>query len=311
MRERKIRCSAPRGANRFFAAIFRNRVLAKSGAAALLFAAVITALNSAALSSPLDTVVVDQTRVPIIMYHKITKNKSQLNKWAITNDEFESDLKYLDENGFNAVFMSDLVNYVEDGGKLPRNPIVLTFDDGDASVYNDAMPLLKKYGMKAVIAVIGSATDECTEESKKYRVPHMTWPQIAEMTESGIFEVQNHSYDMHKGAGAAKKRGESKDEQYKRLAKDLTKMQARVTEMTGRHPNTFVYPFGAMSGWTEEISKKLGFAATLTCHDKLNIITRGERDSLIGLGRTIRPHGKSSASVFSKFADSGDKKAEA
>ena len=51
--------------------------------------------------------------VPIIMYHVITPNPK--NKWEITYEAFLGDIKYLKNNGYETVFMSDLIDYVYDG----------------------------------------------------------------------------------------------------------------------------------------------------------------------------------------------------
>ena len=68
-----------------------------------------------------------QIYVPIIMYHNV--KSTQLGKDTITQSEFESDLKYLSENNYNTITMTQLINYVYSDEELPPNPIILTFDD--------------------------------------------------------------------------------------------------------------------------------------------------------------------------------------
>ena len=66
--------------------------------------------------------------------------------------QFESDLKYLKENGYHTVVVQDLIDYVEKGVPLPEKPVMLTFDDGYYNNYYYAFPLLEEYDAKIVIS---------------------------------------------------------------------------------------------------------------------------------------------------------------
>jgi peptidoglycan/xylan/chitin deacetylase (PgdA/CDA1 family) len=56
---------------------------------------------------------------------------------------------------YNTATVTDL-----ETGNLPDRPVLITFDDGHQSIYNDAMPLMRRYGMVATVylvtAVIGN-----------------------------------------------------------------------------------------------------------------------------------------------------------
>ena len=246
---------------------------------------------------------VTEIDVPIIMYHKVTNHSKQLGKLAITPKEFESDLQFLQENGYTAVTMDDLIRFVHAGGSLPEKPIVLSFDDGFFSDYRYVFPLLTQYNIRAVSAIIGYITDEYTEEGRKdILYPHMTWEQIREMADSGLVEFQNHSYDLHKTGGARvgirQRKGEP-DAEYKAcLEADLGKLQMRMQEEIGKVPTTFVYPFGATGKGSDAALAELGFSASLACETRINCIARGDAACLFRMGRLIRPHGKPVAQVL-------------
>lgn len=76
----------------------------------------------------------DGIAVPIIMYHSILKN-SHLGKYVITPEEFEEDIRYLNEHKYNSITMTDLINYVYNNGDIPLKPVVITFDDGNLNNY--------------------------------------------------------------------------------------------------------------------------------------------------------------------------------
>jgi len=252
-----------------------------------------------------------EVQVPIIMYHLVTENNRYVGKYGIRPSQLEEDLKYLKENGYNTVVMQDLINFVEKGKRLPKNPIVLTFDDGNSSDYHFLFPLLKEYDMKVVISIIGSATDKYTKDLEKNptaKFPNLTWMQVKEMHDEGIVEVQSHGYDVHGSAGSGKLRRESADAYHRRLVSDLTKLQDRCEEHLGVKPNTFCYPLGIIGKGSQAVLEEMGFVASLSCQEGINIIKQGEKDCLFKLNRNNRPSGRSIDKVLEDIWKSVEKR---
>ena len=54
-----------------------------------------------------------EIKLPILMYHGIRKDNSAQNKYVISPDEFESDLKYIKENGYETIVVADLLEYFD------------------------------------------------------------------------------------------------------------------------------------------------------------------------------------------------------
>jgi len=252
-----------------------------------------------------------EAQVPIIMYHLVTETSRFIGRDAIRPGELKNDLQYLKDNGYNTVTMADLIKFVKKGKSLPENPIVLTFDDGNASDYDVLFPLLKEYDMKAVISIIGVTTDEMTAKYAKNpsdRFHNLTWEQIAEMHKSGIVEVQSHGYDLHGKAGSGKRWRESADTYHQRLRADLQKLQSLCEEHLGENPNTFCYPLGIISKGSQAVLEEMGFMASLSCQEGMNIIKEGDMSCLFELKRVNRPSGKSVEAILGKLHGDGDKK---
>lgn len=244
----------------------------------------------------------DEIYVPIIMYHSLLKDSSRQGKYVISPDLFEQDLAYLKENGYTTVLISDLISYVYDGTPLPEKPIVITFDDGYYNNFLYAYSILEKYDSKMVLSVIGFYSQKYSEsgEVNPYYT-HVTWDNIKEMTESGRVEIGNHSYNMHSTSGRVgtqKLSSESMAEYTQTLKNDLGMTQSLLQQNVGITPQVFTYPFGAVSKGEEEIVKSLGFKATLSCENKINVIKRSDPDCLYGLNRFIRPYGISTEDFF-------------
>lgn len=113
--------------------------------------------------------------VPCIMYHHISDEK------GVSPSEFEEQLKLIKKA--DTFKLEEIENK---NNRLPKNSILVTFDDGYEDNYKYAFPLLKKYNVKATIflntAYIGK--DPC----------YMTWEQAGEMYESGIVDFQLHTH---------------------------------------------------------------------------------------------------------------------
>ncbi|MEG0614972.1 MAG: polysaccharide deacetylase family protein [Oscillospiraceae bacterium] len=241
--------------------------------------------------------------LPIIMYHSVLKDVNKSGKFIVTPQTLEEDLKYLEENGYSTIFVKDLVDYVYNNKKLPKKPVILTFDDGYYNNETYVLPLLEKYDMKAVISVVGSFTDRFSQQDDHQPAySHLTWDDICELSESGYVEIGNHTYDMHNNNtrnGCGKKACESVEEYEKCLISDVSALQNKLLEKVGEVPVTFTYPYGFISRESIPILKNLGIKATLTCYEKPNYITKNP-NTLFGLNRYNRPSGISTEDFMKK-----------
>lgn len=246
--------------------------------------------------------------LPIIMYHGILEDPARIGRYVISATQFEKDLEYIRSAGYETIVMADLLAYVSEGTPLPEKPIMLTFDDGYYNNYFYAYPLLKKYGMRAVISPVVSWSQQYSDSPQEQDHPvysHITWAQIREMVESGAVEIQSHSYDMHycesgKRKGTLKRAGETAEQYRLVLQQDLTTAQQLLTQNAGVTPTVFTYPYGAICDEAKAIIQEMGFRGTLTCESRINRITR-QPDCLYGLGRYLRPSGTDSRTYFNKI----------
>lgn len=250
------------------------------------------------------------TQLPIIMYHGLIEDKSMQNRFFIPPQDFENDLKYITENGYTTIFMQDLIDYVDSEKSLPKKSIMITFDDGYYNNYLYAFTLAKKYNTKMVVSPIGKCIDRYSEiNNKNPKYAHCTWENLREMQDSGLVEVENHSYDMHKKAGlrngSKRIKGESIHQYKKYLTEDLELMQKRVSEQLEITPTTFVYPFGAVSESSIDIIKEMGFRATLGCENKVNKITH-DPECLYNLKRFIRTHNVTVEKILKSHVENTD-----
>lgn len=214
-------------------------------------------------------------RVPILMYHHI--DDTVKSNATVTSQKFENDIKTLKKSGYQPIFLSDLVNYLNGKGSLPAKPIIITFDDGYSSFYSEAYPIAKKYNIKLTVGVIGwSVGKDSLPDGKTKIIPHFSYEQMKEMLDSGLIDVQNHTMDLHseKGKslgfsqptnkGVLKLPNESEKNYELRLKKDLVGLNMEIFEKTNHIPTFLVYPYGLYQEETEKIIYNLGFIGSIT-----------------------------------------------
>ena len=242
--------------------------------------------------------------VPILMYHSVCVNDKVHSDYYITPEKFESDLRYLKDKGYTAVFVSEIADYAEGKGELPAKPVALTFDDGYYNWLTDVLPLLEQYDMKATFNVVGSYIEK--EAQTEYRSPaysYLTWAEIKTLADSGLAEIGSHTWEMHamEVRRGCKKLPEETDRHYaEALTEDLSRLQNALKENCDISPATFAYPFGEISKESVPVLQSMGFRAALTCDERVNRLTR-DPVLLFSLGRVNRAAHYSTAAFMRKF----------
>ena len=246
----------------------------------------------------------DCVALPIVMYHHVSRRSRSWNDYVISEEEFRSDMEYLHNNGWTSINVKELLLWQAGDFTMPEKPMMITFDDGFASVVEYAEPIMKEYGFVGTVALIGSVCEKYSE-SGEYdpEWSDLSWEMAAEMAERGVLSIQCHSWDMHsmdRALGCAKRKGESVSDYRRRLSSDLSKFLTACDKRGIETVGAIAYPFGAYDENTTQVIRDMGFAAAFTCTEEINLLT-GDREQLYYLGRFNRPHGISSENFFGKW----------
>lgn len=190
-------------------------------------------------------------KLPILMYHAVSESAWGDTTLFVRTSEFEKQMKYLKENGYTTVFLSELdtaFNY--------DKPVIITFDDGYKNVYDNAFPILTKYNLKSSFYIISGWLDGQT---------YVTEDMVKEMDKSGIVEIGSHTI-THMQLGK---------HSYNEQENELKKSKEDLENLLGKKIDTIAYPYGSYNSDTINIVKKYyKYAVTVnsdyTYQDKLN-----------------------------------------
>lgn len=97
-------------------------------------------------------------RLTVLAYHRITDIHADdfyglASNVSATIEDFDAQMAYIAKN-FTVISLDQLRQYILDGTELPKRPLLITFDDGYRDNYDNALPILKKYGFPAVIFTV-------------------------------------------------------------------------------------------------------------------------------------------------------------
>src|SRR6056297_3664343 len=103
-------------------------------------------LGASYASEPVEVV----PEVPVIMYHEIGTPDGPWESLYVSEDNFIKQMNYLNENNYHTITIDQLALNKKGIINLPPNPIVITFDDGYASMYRFVYPYFKENNMQGV-----------------------------------------------------------------------------------------------------------------------------------------------------------------
>ncbi|HXY70327.1 MAG TPA: polysaccharide deacetylase family protein [Gemmatimonadales bacterium] len=192
-------------------------------------------------------------RIPVLMYHRVedAPPATRHGIW-VTTDAFAAQLDSLARRGFTPITFGDYAAWLDGARGLPRRPVVLTFDDGYADNHANALPLLRRHGMRAVVFLIGDrnvTTNLWDAAAGETQVPLLAADQIREMQAHGI-EFASHTLSHPRLT----------DLDAERLAAELEGSRRAIAERTGRPVLAVCYPYGAVSAAVKDAAARAGYA---------------------------------------------------
>jgi peptidoglycan/xylan/chitin deacetylase (PgdA/CDA1 family) len=188
--------------------------------------------------------------VPILCYHNLgPQSKGRL---VLGVSQFEQQMRYLKDNGYRVIRLSDFIEWLQLKRQLPKRAVVVTFDDGYRAFREYAYPILKEFGFPATLFVytdyIGAGRNA------------LGWEDLRTLAAEG-FDVQAHS----KTHGDLRRASGETDAQYaRRMQAELAEPLKLFQRHLGRSTDLLAYPYGRVD---DDLVKKVteyGYRAAFT-----------------------------------------------
>ncbi len=203
--------------------------------------------------------------VPVLFYHHVEPlSEAQLSghaQFTVDSAVFESQMKYLKENGYMTVSIDTVVDAIHNKKSLSQKAVALTFDDGYADMYDYAYPVLKKFGFIGNFAI---PTGLIGQDG------YMNWEQLTEIARDPNMHIYNHTVShadlLHNSSYTEN---------------EIAGAQSDIQTRLGLRSNIFFYPYGSFNDRVISALRNKGYIAafstlpgTLHCESSLMQLSR-------------------------------------
>jgi peptidoglycan/xylan/chitin deacetylase (PgdA/CDA1 family) len=182
--------------------------------------------------------------------------------YNMPQDVFDSEMKYLKDNNYHVVPLSDVVRFAKGEITLPPGSVAVTIDDGYKSAIVYAGPVLKKYGFPWTFFVYPAFI---TNHENKGAA---SWNDLKELQSEGV-DIECHSMThpflaKHRQMWKGTFHTLTPEEYDAFLTNETVTAKAEIEQHLGRPVSYFAYPFGDHDKAVEAKVISAGFKAIFT-----------------------------------------------
>lgn len=138
-------------------------------------------------------------QVPVFVFHSLEPKR------------FAAQLQHLKDNGYVTLGADEYFRVLVGAVAPPEKAVVLTFDDGRASLWSVGAPLLKYFGMRGIVFLVPGRTRNDGKGATLQDVRDgrttaaellarergadgfLTWEEIEALTRDGVYDFESHS----------------------------------------------------------------------------------------------------------------------
>jgi glycosyltransferase involved in cell wall biosynthesis/peptidoglycan/xylan/chitin deacetylase (PgdA/CDA1 family) len=188
-------------------------------------------------------------RTPVVLYHNVGSPKpGEFPGLTTPLPEFKAQLSFLAKMGYEGIRPSQWLQWRNEGGMLPKRPIMIVFDDAYADACHNAFPVLEKYGFGAACMVVTQfvgSTNRWDEDAGQPSFQLMSECEILEWSRRGI-EFGGHTASHPELPFLSQKQ----------MEQEIARCKHDLTALLGRVPASFAYPFSSVNPEVEAVARE-------------------------------------------------------
>ena len=183
----------------------------------------------------------------VLMYHRFEDQRFP--STSISSKNFQNQIKYLKENKFNILPISDLILFFNENYDIPEKSVFITIDDGYKSFYEHAFPILKKN--KIPFSLFLSTKFVSNEKKSDF----MSWEMIRELSNHNG-EILNHTHSHPKLL----------ELQIDEVKEEFDLAEKKIISKIGRLQKVVSYPYGESDPQIQKLVKEMGYDIGFSQH---------------------------------------------
>jgi len=191
--------------------------------------------------------------IMVFCYHRILNNNdmmvksvealtpnNQLHVYNVNLSEFKKQMRFLRQHHIKVISTAQMAQMLKNNRPIHGKYVVLTFDDIDRTMTENAAPVMKHYGYPFTASIITGNTGSYIGGEQL-----ATWPQILKLRQSAGSKMTLgvHTNNMHyliKGTPAFNLK-----KNYSKFTSDYATSQKVMKQKTGHTSAIFTYPYGS------------------------------------------------------------------
>jgi peptidoglycan/xylan/chitin deacetylase (PgdA/CDA1 family) len=207
-------------------------------------------------------------KVIVLLYHQFKPAGvaiPQKFQWTMNQDVFASEMKYIHDNGYHVIPMSDLLKFLRHEITLPNNSVCITVDDGYKSAVVYAAPILKQYGYPWTFFIYPEFVTVAEGSGA------VSWNDLLELQKEGV-DIECHSMThpilkSHRQKIKGVMQNLTPDEYAAWLVNETAGAKAILEEKMGKKIICFAYPYGEYNQQVQDAVIAAGYEAIFTVAD--------------------------------------------
>lgn len=200
----------------------------------------------------------------ILLYHRF--GSVVHDEMTVRTVTFRGQVEYLKQHGYQIVPLRTVVSHLLGKGPAPPpHSVVITVDDGHASVFTEMLPIVREYKMPVTLFIYPSAISNASYAMK--------WDQLATLYRTGLFDIQSHTF-WHPNFKTEKRRLSPAAYQ-SFVTMQFAKPRAVLKDKLGVDADMLAWPFGIYDDELITNAQQAGYVSAFTLDRRL--VTPRER----------------------------------
>jgi peptidoglycan/xylan/chitin deacetylase (PgdA/CDA1 family) len=188
----------------------------------------------------------------ILMYHIIAQPSNAVEgRFCRSPEAFREDMEQIRLSGYQVLPLATVLDGLLGKISIAERTVAITFDDGTACTFENALPILQEYGYPATVFVIsgllGSHNHWCKDLGFSLRRMLLN-SELCALSKEGV-DIGSHTVS-HPWLGKSDRTI---------VRREIFDSKAVLEDILGRKVSHFAYPFGSWSSFARDTVIEAGF----------------------------------------------------
>ena len=189
------------------------------------------------------------TPIPVLLYHAVGDDRSGPHgPFTCSVRSFRDQMAWVADQGYSTITVGELGRALTGARPLPSKPLAITFDDGLADFWDNALPVLRAHGYASTMFVTTAGMWDRRPRGLAGR-PTMSREQVSHLPACGV-EVASHGHE-HPQLDLVRRQ---------RVVHELRTSKDLLEQVVQHEVSSFAYPHGYSTRLIRRMVAEVGYS---------------------------------------------------